>query len=191
MPEVLEPAQTEPEQARAFPERLNIDRERVKVLYVQGHSVTALAKLFKISPNSIANWVRRYKWSDLRDSPELKQAKAELQANKAKSDSVKAKLESELDVTITALSKTKPVNKLEHLSSRSKTLTGLVDSACKLFGWNNQTLSSFGLVMLERPEQMVAIPEQSLVVSNPQPVVECSAQVLPETPQVQQEPKPE
>lgn len=180
---------------------IQADKEQIKVLYVQGLSLTTLAKKFNISPNTIGNWVKRGNWTDLRNRTEQDLNKAVLvavnkQVNKAeqsRSETIRVKLMDELEVNLDALGKTKPKARLEHLSPRSRTLTSLVDAASKVFGWSEQITQSNTLVLLSLEPSQAA--QQGLVRAidvESSPAPEQASTVQPSTEQASPaQPSPE
>ena len=161
--------------------RLQIDREVVKALFVQGFMPAQVAAKVGMNPRTVATWARRGNWRSLRaenakltrivTGPTLAPSVAR------SSESVRTGLASELELQISKLRDVPAKSGLEHVARRAQVAKTIVDSAARTFGWDEQRSSS--AVSVETMMDLAhgarpALPEATVTVA---PAVESSDSV--------------
>lgn len=162
---------------KALPEAV---RDEVKVLFVAGFTPEHISKQKGVNPRTIHQWSRRHGWINLRDKLQGKVNKAVVatvtNGLQSQSDSIRARLASELERSTAALEKT-PVRGANALANtparqgRAAILKTLADTAATVFDWSAGSVS--GLVLVGSFSQ--ADPDNQI-----QPVVEVASTVTPE-----------
>jgi len=121
---------------------LNVDRELVKALFVQGFSPTQIAHKTGLNANSVATWAKRGDWTAIRAktceslSEPLEKLAALTIAER--SSRVRSALADELGESVGALRQTPAKPELEHLNQRAEVAGKLTGAASKVFGWAGQ-----------------------------------------------------
>lgn len=159
-------------------QRIDVDREMVKQLFLQGLKYSAIAERTGVNQKTVRTWSSRYGWTQIATQAKQSVVKAckdaVLTGLQARGDAIRLKLVEEVECQVDILMKTKPryVSDLRNdngLQGRSALAKSIIDSATVLFGWEDQKQPGLILVgeLRRFDEGKVVDVESSLVVSGP------------------------
>lgn len=126
-------------------------QETCKALYLQGFDHSQIAEKTGVKQGTIRTWIYRYDWRTLRStiSTHLEtRVTTPLIAQSVKNASAKVRdaLSTELSQTCDQLAKVKPGRTLRKLNERQEVIAKVVQSANKVFGWDQQSTSTLASV---------------------------------------------
>jgi hypothetical protein len=157
---------------------LNVDRELVKALFVQGFTPTQIARKTGLNSDTVATWSKRGKWTALRSKTceSLSQPLEKLAALTIaeRSTRVRSALADELGESVGALRQTPAKPDLEHLSERAEVAGKLTNAAGKVFGWDGDGQTPLIVIgemsrALEFEAEVTSPPVDSQPLELPQP----------------------
>jgi len=133
-----------------MPEALDVDREIVKALFIQGFTATQVARKTNLNPSTVSTWAHRGKWVSLRAKTDAaltngtnghgteqgRVIKAEVSAESAR---CRQMLSDQLLQVLLALAGISIEKTKDKLRERCDLLASIVGSAKVVHGWDNES----------------------------------------------------
>jgi hypothetical protein len=163
-----------------MPQALSFDREVARSLVAQGFSFAEIARKTGVNQRTVSTWSRRLGW---RNSDAEAASIMEPGGLIAASKRVRSRIASRIERASAVLDREPEPTSIKKLGEEQRQLTGLVDNASKVFGWDTGPDRQRGLSVFDysnaaiidiEPEQVrahekVASQEHLCQQTTPQP----------------------